>query len=103
MELCEKDASGRRRPIAIKGSEFVIDCDQVIVALGTTPNPLIKRSFMQLETTEKGTIICDDETYQTSVDRLYAGGDAMTGSATVILAMSAGKKAARAIFERITK
>lgn len=103
MELGEKDASGRRRPIAIRGSEFVIDCDQVIVALGTTPNPLIKRSFMQLETTEKGTIICDDETYQTSVDRLYAGGDAMTGSATVILAMSAGKKAARAIFERITK
>ncbi|HKL93872.1 MAG TPA: NADPH-dependent glutamate synthase [Clostridia bacterium] len=103
MELGEVDASGRRSPIPILGSEFEIECDQVIVALGTTPNPLIKKSFMQLDTTKKGTICYDEDTFQTSVDRVYAGGDAITGAATVILAMGAGKKAAKAIYERIMK
>ncbi|MDD4840113.1 MAG: NADPH-dependent glutamate synthase [Clostridia bacterium] len=101
MELGEPDASGRRSPVAIKGSEFEIECDQVVVALGTTPNPLIKNSFKALETSRKGTLVCDEETLQTSVERVYAGGDAMTGAATVILAMGAGKKAAKNIYNKI--
>lgn len=103
MELGEPDESGRRSPVPIEGSEFVIDCDQVIVALGTTPNPLIKNSFSKINTTKKGTIICDEETLQTSVENIYAGGDVMTGAATVILAMGAGKKAASAIYKKITE
>lgn len=96
MELGEPDASGRRRPVRIDGSDFYIDCDEVIVALGTTPNPIIKHSFPALETTPKGTIVAD-ENGRTSVKGLYAGGDAMTGAATVILAMGAGKRSAAAI------
>ena len=96
MELGEPDASGRRRPVPVAGSEFDISCDEVIVALGTTPNPIIKRSFPQLETTPKGTIVAD-ECGRTSVRGLYTGGDAMTGAATVILAMGAGKRSAHAI------
>jgi glutamate synthase (NADPH/NADH) small chain len=98
MRLGEPDASGRRSPVPIEGSEFDIECDQVIVALGTTPNPLIKNSFPALETSKKGTIVCDG-TQKTSVDRVYTGGDAATGAATVILAMGAGKRAASAIVE----
>lgn len=100
MELGEPDASGRRRPVPVAGSEFDITCDEVIVALGTTPNPIIKRSFPALETTPKGTIVAD-ENGKTSVERLYAGGDAMTGAATVILAMGAGKRSAHAIAEEL--
>ena len=100
MELGEPDASGRRRPVPVAGSEFDIACDEVIVALGTTPNPIIKRSFPALETTPKGTIVAD-EYGKTSVERLYAGGDAMTGAATVILAMGAGKRSAHAIAEEL--
>lgn len=100
MELGEPDASGRRSPIPIEGSEYDIECDEVIVALGTTPNPLIKNSMPSLETSKRGTIVAD-ENGRTSVKRVYVGGDAMTGAATVILAMGAGKKAAQAILEDI--
>lgn len=100
MELGEPDASGRRRPVAMEGSEFVTDCDEVIVALGTTPNPILKNSFPSLQTSHKGTIIAD-ENGKTNIDRLYAGGDAITGAATVILAMGAGKKSAKAILEEL--
>ena len=102
MELGAPDASGRRRPIPVEGSEFAISCDEVIVALGTTPNPIIKRSFPALETTPKGTIAADEEG-RTSVARLYTGGDAMTGAATVILAMGAGKRSAHAMIEELKK
>ena len=100
MQLGEPDASGRRRPVPVEGSEFDIACDEVIVALGTTPNPIIKRSFPALATTPKGTIVAD-ENGKTSVERLYAGGDAMTGAATVILAMGAGTRSARATMEEL--
>ena len=99
MELGEPDASGRRSPVEIKGSEFYIDADMVIVALGTSPNPLIKDSFDKLQTAKKGILVVD-ENMMTSVDGIYAGGDAVTGAATVILAMGAGRKAAKAILER---
>lgn len=102
MQLGEPDASGRRSPIPVEGSEFVIDCDEVIVALGTTPNPIIKRSMPSLETTKKGTIVAD-ENGLTNITRLYAGGDAMTGAATVILAMGAGKRSAKSILESFLK
>lgn len=102
MQLGEPDASGRRRPVEIEGSEFEIECDQIIVALGTTPNPIIKKSFPSLETSKKGTIVAD-ENGKTNVDRLYAGGDAMTGAATVILAMGAGKRSAKAILDEFAK
>lgn len=99
MELGEPDAGGRRRPIAIEGSEFTIDTDMVIVALGTSPNPLIKDSCKDLETAKRGILVVDDN-MMTSLDGVYAGGDAVTGAATVILAMGAGRKAAKAILER---
>ena len=98
MELGEPDSSGRRSPIPIEGSEFDIECDEVIVALGTTPNPIIKRSMPSLEIGKKGTITAD-ENGLTNIARLYVGGDAMTGAATVILAMGAGKRSAKAIVE----
>jgi glutamate synthase (NADPH/NADH) small chain len=99
MELTEPDASGRRKPIAIEGSEFEIETDMVIVALGTSPNPLLRESCANLKTEGKGILVVD-ENMMTSVDRVYAGGDAVTGAATVILAMGAGKKAAEAILKR---
>ena len=102
MQLGEPDASGRRRPVEIEGSEFEIECDQIIVALGTTPNPIIKKSFPSLETSKKGTIVAD-ENGKTNVDKLYAGGDVMTGAATVILAMGAGKRSAKAILDEFAK
>lgn len=101
MELGEPDASGRRRPVEVKGSEFTIDVDEVIVSLGTSPNPLLKKSCESLATTPKGTIIVNEETMETSLDSVYAGGDAVTGAATVILAMGAGKKAAKAISDKL--
>lgn len=102
MQLGEPDASGRRSPIHVEGSEFTVDCDEVIVALGTTPNPIIKRSMPSLETTKKGTIVAD-ENGLTNIPRLYAGGDAMTGAATVILAMGAGKRSAQAILKSFSE
>lgn len=102
MQLGELDASGRRSPIPVEGSEFTVDCDEVIVALGTTPNPIIKRSMPSLETTKKGTIVAD-ENGLTNIPRLYAGGDAMTGAATVILAMGAGKRSAQAILKSFSE
>ena len=101
MQLGEKDASGRAKPVPIENSEFVIDCDQIIVALGTRPNPIIKNSCKELETTSKGIIVTEESTGLTSIDRVYAGGDAQTGAATVINAMGAGKRAAKAILEKI--
>ena len=97
MELGEPDASGRRRPIEVPNSEFDIEVDEVIMALGTNPNPLIKSTTTGLETQKWGGIIIDEETGLTSRPHVYAGGDAVTGAATVILAMGAGKKAAAAI------
>ncbi len=97
MQLGEPDASGRRSPEPIEGSEFELDVDQVIVALGTSPNPLIRKSTDKIEFSRRGTIVVDEETMQSSNDRIYAGGDAVTGAATVILAMGAGRKAAAAI------
>lgn len=102
MQLGEPDASGRRSPIPVEGSEFTVDCDEVIVALGTTPNPIIKRSMPSLETTKKGTIVAD-ENGLTNIPRLYAGGDAKTGAATVILAMGAGKRSAQAILKSFSE
>ena len=96
MELGEPDASGRRRPIAVEGSEFVLDVDTVIMSLGTSPNPLIRSTTPGLETNRKGCLIVNEE-MMTTRDQVYAGGDAVTGAATVILAMGAGKQAAAAI------
>ncbi len=102
MELGEPDASGRRRPIEIPGSEFVLDVDTVIIAIGTTPNPLIKSTTAGLEVNKRGGIIVEEETGHTSKDHVYAGGDAVTGAATVILAMGAGKTAAAAIDKELS-
>lgn len=99
MRLGEPDASGRRSPEKIEGSEFTMQADMVIVALGTSPNPLIKDSFDKLETAKKGILVVDED-MMTSVDGIYAGGDAVTGAATVILAMGAGRRAAAAILRR---
>lgn len=102
MELGEPDASGRRRPIEVQGSEFVIDCDCMIMSIGTSPNPLIRSTTQGLETNRKGCIVVDDSG-KTSRDGIYAGGDAVTGAATVISAMGAGKKAAASIDELLSK
>lgn len=102
MELGEPDASGRRSPMEVEGSEFVIPCDQVIMALGTSPNPLIKKSLPELKCSGRGTIEVD-ERGETSIQNVYAGGDAVTGAATVIKAMGAGKLAAKSIIERLVK
>jgi len=97
MELGEPDASGRRRPIVKPGSEFIIDVDVVVVALGTTPNPLVSTTTKDLRVTRDGTVIADEETGRTTKPRVWAGGDIVTGSATVISAMGAGKRAAQDI------
>ena len=97
MKLGEPDASGRRRPIPIEGSEFVLDVDCVIIAIGTSPNPLIRNTTKGLDTNSHGCIITKDESGETSRTGVFAGGDAVTGAATVILAMGAGKSAAAAI------
>lgn len=103
MELGEPDSSGRRRPVVKENSEFTIDVDCVIMAIGTSPNPLIKATTEGLETESWGGIIVDEETGKTSRPYVYAGGDVVTGAATVILAMGAGKTAAAAIDEEIKK
>jgi len=97
MELGEPDDSGRRRPVPVKGSEFIIEVDSIIMALGTNANPLLPQSTPGLKLNKWGYIMIDEETCGTSIRGVYAGGDIVTGSATVILAMGAGRKAARAI------
>ncbi len=99
MELGEPDESGRRRPVPIEGSEFVLDVDTVVVAIGTRANPLVQATTPGLELNKWGYIVADEETGKTSREGVFAGGDIVTGSATVILAMGAGRKAARAIHE----
>ena len=103
MELGEPDQSGRRRPVEIKGSEHDIECDTVIMALGTSPNPLISSTTKGLDVNKKGCIIAEEDTGATSRPGVYAGGDAVTGAATVILAMGAGKEAAKGIEEYFAK
>jgi glutamate synthase (NADPH/NADH) small chain len=102
MRLGEPDASGRRRPIPIEGSEFVMNVSTVIIAIGRTPNPIIQQTTQGLEVTRWGTIMTD-ENGKTSIEGVYAGGDIVTGEATVISAMGAGKKAAKAIHEYLIR
>lgn len=99
MELGEPDASGRRRPVVIEGSEFTIDVDTVIMSLGTSPNPLISSTTKGLDINKRRCIIAEESTGKTSKEGVYAGGDAVTGAATVILAMEAGRAGARGIHE----
>ena len=99
MELGEPDESGRRRPVVMPDSEFVIDLDTVIMSLGTSPNPLISSTTEGLETNKWQCIVAQEENGQTSKEGVYAGGDAVTGAATVILAMGAGKAGAKGIDE----
>jgi len=101
MELGEPDASGRRRPVVKADSEFTLDVETVVIAIGNSPNPLIRNTTPGLETQKWGGIVANDETGETSIEYVYAGGDAVTGAATVILAMGAGKKAAKAIDEKL--
>jgi glutamate synthase (NADPH/NADH) small chain len=96
MELGEPDASGRRRPVEVPNSEFILDVDTVVMSLGTNPNPLIRSTTPGLDTNRKGCLIVN-ENEMTTREGVFAGGDAVTGAATVILAMGAGKKAADAI------
>ncbi len=101
MELGEPDERGRRRPVEVPGSEFVLDVDTVIMSIGTSPNPLIKSTTVGLDVNKRGGIIVEEGTGATSRDGVYAGGDAVTGAATVISAMGAGKVAAKAIVEKL--
>ena len=94
--LGEPDEKGRRRPIEVPGSEFEMACDSVIMALGTSPNPLLRKATPDLEYSDRGGIVVKDDTVTTMKDGVFAGGDAVTGAATVIKAMGAGKKAAAA-------
>ena len=102
MELGEPDESGRRRPVVKENSEFVIDVDTVIMSLGTSPNPLISSTTEGLETNKWKCIIADETTGKTTKEGVYAGGDAVTGAATVILAMGAGKAGAQGIHEYLS-
>lgn len=99
MELGEPDASGRRRPVPKEGSEFLLNVDTAVIAVGTSPNPLIRNTTPNLNINKRGCIVADEETGLTSREGIYAGGDTVTGAATVILAMGAGKKAAKAMDE----
>ena len=103
MELGEPDASGRRRPVPIEGSEYEIELDTVIMALGTSPNPLIASTTEGLETNRRRCIVAEEENGQTSKAAVFAGGDAVTGAATVILAMGAGKAGAKGIHEYLSR
>lgn len=103
MELGEPDESGRRSPKVVEGSEFIIECDTVLMSLGTSPNPLISSTTSGLEINKHKCIVVDEATGKTSVEGVYAGGDAVTGAATVILAMGAGKVAAKAIDEYLVE
>jgi glutamate synthase (NADPH/NADH) small chain len=99
MELGEPDASGRRRPVVIEGSEYDISVDLVVVAVGVSPNPLIPSEVKDLKVTRWGTIVVNEETMQSSIPELFAGGDIVRGGATVILAMGDGRKAAAGMNE----
>ena len=101
MELGEPDASGRRRPIEKKGSNFTLDVDCVVIAIGNSPNPLIRTTTPGIEANKRGCLIVDEDSLKTTRDAVYAGGDVVTGAATVILAMGAGKQAAKSIDEYI--
>ncbi|EJT6663615.1 NADPH-dependent glutamate synthase [Clostridium perfringens] len=103
MKLGEEDSSGRRRPIEIENSEFIMEVDSVIMSLGTSPNPLISNATKGLKTNKRGCLLVDEESLKTSLKGIYAGGDAVTGAATVILAMGAGKKAAKSIESYLRK
>jgi len=103
MELGEPDESGRRKPVPVKGSEFIMELDTVVVAIGNSPNPLIPQTMPELKTTKWGTIVVDEKTMQTSVPGVYAGGDIVSGAATVILAMGQAKIAAAAMNEYLSK
>lgn len=103
QELGEPDASGRRSPKPVEGSNYIIDVDTVVIAIGQSPNPLIRQTTPGLDTQKWGGIIVEEDTMKTSKDGVYAGGDTVTGAATVILAMGAGKKAAKAIDEYLSK
>ena len=103
MELGEPDASGRRRPVEIPGSEYDIDLDTVIMSLGTSPNPLISSTTKGLEVNKRRCIVAEEDNGQTSKAFVFAGGDAVTGAATVILAMGAGKAGAKGIHEALSK
>jgi glutamate synthase (NADPH/NADH) small chain len=103
MELGEPDASGRRRPVPVKGSEFEIECDVMIIAIGNNPNPLVPDTTPDLEVSKHGTIVAGETDGRTSKKHVYAGGDIVTGAATVILAMGAGKNAAHSIMEDLLK
>ena len=102
MELGEPDASGRRRPVEIPGSDYTMDVDTVIMSLGTSPNPLISSTTEGLESNKRGCIVAEPENGQTTRPGVFAGGDAVTGAATVILAMEAGKKGAKGIHEYLS-
>ena len=102
MELGEPDASGRRSPVEINGSDYVLHVDVVIIAIGNSPNKMITSSCDKLETNRKGCLVVNEETMKTTMDGVYAGGDAVTGAATVILAMGAGKTAAKSIHEYLS-
>ena len=102
MELGEPDESGRRRPVEVPGSEFVMELDTVIISLGTSPNPLISSTTKVLYTNKWKCIIADENNGKTTKEGVYAGGDAVTGAATVILAMGAGKAAAKGIDEYLS-
>ena len=103
MELGEPDEKGRRKPVEIKDSEFEIECDVVIMSLGTSPNPLISSTTYGLEINSRKCIVVSDDNAETSKEGVFAGGDSVTGSATVILAMEAGRKAAKGIHEYLLK
>ncbi len=102
MELGEPDESGRRRPVEVAGSEFIMDVDTVIMSLGTSPNPLISSTTDGLDINKRGCIIAEEECGKTTKEAVYAGGDAVTGAATVILAMGAGKAGAKGIHEYLS-
>jgi glutamate synthase (NADPH/NADH) small chain len=99
MELGEPDGSGRRSPVPVEGSAFIIPADVVVIAIGTSPNPIIFKGSEGLEQSKRGTVVANEETGATSKCGVFAGGDVVTGAATVISAMGAGKKAAKAIDE----
>ncbi len=103
MELAEPDASGRRKPIPVKGSEYLIDADLVIVSIGVSPNPLIAQSLPRLSVSKWGTINLTEGTMQSNIPGLFAGGDIVRGGATVILAMGDGRRAAREIHEYLNR
>ena len=103
MELGEPDASGRRKPVPIEGSEYILDIDMAVIAVGNGSNPIIQKTTPDLQFNKWGNIVVDENTMKTSKAGVFAGGDIVTGGATVILAMGAGRKAAAAINDYLTK